>query len=190
MNVGMNIDGMSMGMNVNVVDNTTDMQQSTTQTTTTHTTTQTTNTPVGGGLNLNVNIGGAAVNSHSTTTTTTTTGGAPVPQQPAYVLPGYSGPYGCAYPMSPQEFNQAKGSIASKTFEDSKMTIAKQICTRKCLLTSQVKEIMLMFTFENNRLDFAKFAYAYTFDTGNYYLVNDAFTFESSIDDLNAYISR
>jgi hypothetical protein len=49
---------------------------------------------------------------------------------------------------------------------------------------------MLLFTFENNRLDFAKFAYAYTFDTGNYYLVNDAFTFETSIDELNAYISR
>jgi hypothetical protein len=192
MNVGMNIDGMSMGMNLNVVDNTADVQQSTSHTTTTHTTTQTTNInpPVGTGLNLNVNIGGAAVNSHTTTTTTTTSGAVPVQQQPTYVLPGYSGPYGCPYPMSPQEFGQAKGSIASKSFEDSKMTIAKQICTRKCLLTSQVKEIMLLFTFENNRLDFAKFAYAYTFDTGNYYLVNDAFTFETSIDELNAYISR
>jgi hypothetical protein len=91
--------------------------------------------------------------------------------------------------MSPQEFNTAKGSIASKSFEDSKLTIAKQICTKKCLLTSQVKEIMLLFTFEQTRLDFAKFAYVYKYDTGNYYQVNDAFTFETSFDDLNAFIS-
>jgi hypothetical protein len=86
------------------------------------------------------------------------------------------------------EFNQAKRSIETKSFEESKFTIAKQICTSKCLLTSQVKEIMLLFTFEQTRLDFAKFAYSYTYDTGNYFQVNDAFTFETSIDDLNAFI--
>ena len=90
--------------------------------------------------------------------------------------------------MSPGDFQSAKGSISSKTFEDSKLTIAKQIIQSNCLLSSQVKEIMLLFTFEDSRLDFAKFAYAYTLDLGNYYKVNDAFTFESSIDDLNKYV--
>jgi hypothetical protein len=37
-------------------------------------------------------------------------------------------------------------------------------------------------------LDFAKFAYERTFDIDNYYKVNDAFTFDGSIDDLNAFI--
>jgi hypothetical protein len=58
-----------------------------------------------------------------------------------------------------------------------------------CLLSSQVKEIILLFSFEETRLDFAKYAYGYTFDIGNYYQVNDAFKFESSIDELNTYIS-
>jgi hypothetical protein len=47
---------------------------------------------------------------------------------------------------------------------------------------------MLLFSFESTRLDFAKFAYAYTLDLRNYYKLNDAFTFESSIDDLDKYI--
>jgi len=105
-----------------------------------------------------------------------------------YILPDYNGPYGCPRPMSHNDFEQAKASISSKNFEDSKLTIAKQIIQSNCLLSSQVKEIMLLFSFEDTRLNFAKFAYGYTLDLRNYYKLNDAFTFESSIDELNRYI--
>jgi len=107
----------------------------------------------------------------------------------AYKLQGYNGPIGCEYPISAQDFDDAKKSISSKSFEDSKLTIAKQITASNCLLTSQVKEIMKLFSFEDSKLEFAKYAYQYTFDVGNYYKVNDAFTFEMSINDLNEYIS-
>lgn len=160
----------------------------------------------GANVNINLNMGGNNVQSTTTTTTTTTSGSTSGmyppppdgrnedphhgrPDQPKYVLPGYSGVYGCPYPMSPADFEQAKQSIRSKTFEDSKLTIAKQIINTNCLLSSQVKEIMLLFTYESTRLDLAKFAYGYTLDIGNYYKVNDAFTFESSIDELNQYTS-
>lgn len=151
------------------------------------------------GVNINMNVGGTQVQSSqtvTTTTTTTTTGGytsmppSPDPAPPAYVMPGYSGPVGCPYPMSPQQFQQVKNSISSKSFEDSKLTIAKQVIGANCLLTSQVKEIMELFSFESTKLELAKFAYGYTYDIGNYYQLNDAFDFESSIDDLNDYIRR
>lgn len=152
------------------------------------------------GVNINMNVdgngmGGTQSTTYTTTTTTTTSGNPdetyqnnPPPKQ-VYVLPDYNGPYGCAYPMSPQDFNSAKQSIASKSFEDSKLTIAKQIINTNCLLSAQVKEIMLLFSFEDTRLDLAKYAYGYTWDIGNYYKLNDAFTFESSIDELNEYIN-
>jgi hypothetical protein len=57
------------------------------------------------------------------------------------------------------------------------------------MTSAQVTEILDLFTFEESKIDFAKFAYGRTYDIGNYYLVNNAFTFESSIDDLNDYIS-
>lgn len=153
----------------------------------------------GGGFGMNVNINDGTTfqqNTNVTTTTTTTTTGtvapapvAPAPTQPTYVMPGYNGPIGCSWPMSDGDFASAKGSIASKSFEDSKLTIAKQIFNTNCLTSNQVREIMLLFTFEDSRLDFAKYAYGRTYDIGNYYKVNDAFTFELSIDDLNAYIN-
>jgi hypothetical protein len=83
----------------------------------------------------------------------------------------------------------AKASISSRTFEDSKLTIAKQVAGANCLLCSQVREIMTLFTFESTKLEFAKFAYSHTLDPGNYFKLNDAFEFESSIDELNQYIN-
>jgi hypothetical protein len=152
------------------------------------------------GVNMNINVGGvmpagSQVTTSQTTTsysTTTTSGGyAPVQSQPvqqAYVLPGYNGPIGCAYPMHPGDFQGVKQSIESKSFDDTKLKIAKQVIASNCLLSDQVKEIMLLFTFEDTRLDLAKYAYGYTFDIGNYYRLNDAFTFESSIEELDEYI--
>ncbi|MBK6641612.1 MAG: DUF4476 domain-containing protein [Bacteroidetes bacterium] len=150
------------------------------------------------GGSINMNVSGfedtEVVEQTTTVTTTTTTTSSsgyatpPPPPPPAY-LPGYNGAIGCPVPMMPQDFESMKSSINSKTFEESKMTIAKQILNNNCLLSGQVREIMMLFTFEDSRLDFAKYAYGRTYDIGNYYKVNDAFTFESSIEDLDSYIS-
>lgn len=132
------------------------------------------------GMNMNMNTTGT-----TTTTTTTTTNAVP---PPAY-LPGYTGAVGCPMPMLEPDFNELKSSIASKSFEETKMTIAKQVLLDHCLLTTQVKQLINLFTFEESKLEFAKYAYDYTYDRGNYFKVNDAFTFESSIEELNNYIA-
>ncbi len=163
-NLNIGINGVGINMGVNVTDNM-GATQSTTQSTTTHTTT--------------------------TTTTGTTVAPAPaatMEKEPAYRMPGYNGPIGCSFPMSEGEFSSARQSLESKGFEDSKMTLAKQIARDHCFTVAQVKNIMGMFSFEDSKLEFSKFAYDHTYDLGNYYQVNDAFSFESSIDDLNKYI--
>jgi hypothetical protein len=176
------------------------VQQSTT-TTTTYGEPENVNINIGmGGVGMNVNVTGMDTygTTQSTTTTTTTTStnantstnyNQPVQQQNVYVMPGYNGPVGCPWPLSRQDFEGVKSSIASKSFDETKLTIAKQVISSNCLLSSQVKEIMMLFSFEDTRLDLAKYAYGYTFDIGNYYKVNDSFSFESSIDELNAYIT-
>jgi hypothetical protein len=155
------------------------------------------------GMGINMNVGvtngtGTTQNTTTTRTTTTTTTvrgepapaptPAPVAEPPVYRMPGYTGPIGCAMPMSDGEFNDLKGSIASKSFEDSKMTMAKQVAKDRCFSAAQVKAMMGLFSFEESKLDFAKFAYDRTHDIGNYYKVNDAFSFESSIEELNEHI--
>lgn len=173
------------------------------------TTTTTSGAPEGGGVSMGINMGDAGGNfsmnvsgfenstsntqqTTTVTTTTTTSSGvsAPPPPPPAPVyLPGYNGAVGCPVPMARGDFESMKSSIASKTFEDSKLTVAKQVINSNCLLSGQVREVMQLFTYEESKLDFAKYAYGRTYDIGNYYKVNDAFTFESSIDELNGYIN-
>jgi len=154
---------------------------------TTTTVSQTTTVSAGSGF-----MGGGASASVTTTTTQTTTNadlhddefGEREDHQE------YAGPKGCPRPMSTHAFDQALESISSKDFESSKLTIAKQVVSANCLRCNQVKQIMKLFTFESNKLDFAKYAYKYTWDIKNYFLLNDAFEFESSIDELNRFINK
>ncbi len=103
-------------------------------------------------------------------------------------MPGYSGAIGCAWPMNGSEFADAKKSIEDKSFEETKATMAKQIGRDRCFTVDQVKSVMNVFSFEDTKLDFAKYAYDRTYDISNYYKVNDVFTFDSSIDELNKYV--
>lgn len=154
------------------------------------------NMNVGGvGLNMNVNINDGGMNSSSsttTTTTTTTTGGTTYvgTSQPTTVVyvPGYSGPTGCAMPMNATDFAAAKSTISSQSFASSKVTVAKQVANSNCFTADQVKELVQLMDFEADKLDVAKYCYAHTYDKGNYFKINDAFDFSSSVDDLNAYI--
>jgi hypothetical protein len=152
-------------------------------------------------MNINMSVPGGTVTqsqSHSqttyttiTTTTTTTTG---TNKEPTYSepdpLPGYNGRTGCGNPLTNERFATVKQSISSKDFEDSKLTVAKQVAKSNCLFAEQVKEIMLLFDFESTRLEFAKEAYGHTYDIDNYYILNDAFDFESSISELNDFIAK
>lgn len=176
MSIGMN--GFGFDMNVNVDDDMDMNGSSSTTTTTTHTTTTTTHSSSGTVMPTPTPI----------PPSTKPKDPEPVKEPAAYSMPGYSGPIGCAWPMNPGEFTDAKTSIESKSFEETKMTTAKQIGRDRCFTVDQVKGIMGTFSFEDTKLEFAKYAYDRTYDIGNYYKVNDSFTFESSIDELNTYI--
>jgi hypothetical protein len=152
----------------------------------------------GQGTNISINASGmdgtsetgySGTTTTTTTTTRTTTSSTIEPAPTVVYVTGYTGKVGCPVPLSPNEFNDMKQTISSKDFENTKLTIAKQILQNNCLTATQVREIVGLFDFENTRLDYAKFAYDRTYDIGNYYKVNDAFEFESSVDDLNKYIS-
>ena len=51
-----------------------------------------------------------------------------------------------------------------------------------------IGQCMGAFTFEDSKLEFAKYAYEYCFDTDNYFQLNDAFEFEMTMDELNEYL--
>ncbi len=205
---------VNINMNVNEQGANTNVNSGTTQKTTTTVTTTTNGKPkpksetVGinmnvDGMNMGINMtiptdGMEIEESHTTTTTTTTTtsGGyeqtqtrpAPKPQAQPQAQPAVQG--NCGMAMNASSFNQAKSSISSKSFSDSKMTTAKQITQTNCLSAQQIKEITMLFDFETDRVTYASFAHKRCTDPQNYFIVNDAFEFESSIEELNQNINK
>ena len=100
--------------------------------------------------------------------------------------PRYDDSYSRA--MNNNDFAQAKESLRREWFENTRLETAKQIIDQNYFTSKQVKEMVLLFTFENNRLDIAKYAYGKTVDKGNYFVMNDAFTFNSNKEKLSEYI--
>lgn len=135
------------------------------------------------GMNVNISIQDPEVSTSQTTTTTTTTSYSdnerPRPSR------------GCrnGYAMSPRQLDDMLSSLRKQTFEDTRIKTAKQMISANCLSSAQVAKMCQEFTFEANRLELAKFAYAYCVDPNNYYKVNDVFTFSSSTDELTEFVS-
>lgn len=91
--------------------------------------------------------------------------------------------------MDPGTFNEAKKSIAGASFEDTKMSTAKTIFANNYLSVNQVAEICNMFNFEDNKMEFIKFAYKRTIDPNNYYKLGSVFRFDSNKQELNNFIN-
>ena len=69
------------------------------------------------------------------------------------------------------------------------MKSAQYIISNNFLTSMQVKQMIHIFTFENNKLDLAKQAYSKTVDQRNFLsTVDDEFSFSSSRDELARFI--
>lgn len=164
----------------------------------------------GESVNINMSLDGmkdlmkmdAGIQDGMTTTTTTTTTRTTTTRSNTNVsVPKIENPYetpppapaqpvakGCTLPMSSSEFEKGKSSVAKQSFTESQMKTAKQMTRANCLSIKQIRAIMDIFSFEESKLEYAKFAYEYCTEKKNYYQLSDAFTFSSNADSLNDFL--
>lgn len=100
----------------------------------------------------------------------------------------YDDNYGYGRGMDDREFRRVLESIDREWLESNKLKSATHIVTTNTLTAAQVKQMVLMFSFEGNKVELAKQAYRNTVDKRNYYIINDAFSFNSSKDELARFI--
>ena len=191
MNVGaqsdpVNSENVSLNMNVNVNDNM-DMNHEE-------------------NINMNMNVSGnnldnVETTSYSSTTTTTTTttswGDNTYTESTTTTNNGWEDDSNLGNSSSfsntdceVQNVERILNAIENESFNDDKMMVAKQATNKKCLSVQQIKQIMDKFSFEDNKLEFAKSAYSNCLNKDEYYMVNESFTFSSSKSELNDYISN
>jgi hypothetical protein len=90
--------------------------------------------------------------------------------------------------MNDFDFSNVLRSMEKEWFENNRTKSASQIISTNYFTAAQVKQLLQLFTFENNKLDLAKQAYGKTVDPKNYFMINDVFSFSSSKDELARYI--
>ena len=92
--------------------------------------------------------------------------------------------------MSSSNFSQLKQTLSKESFDNTRITIAKQAISDNKFTSQQTKELVSLFTYENNKLEIAKYLYDYTTDKNNFIIVYDAFTYSSSKEELAEYIQK
>lgn len=100
----------------------------------------------------------------------------------------YDSNYGYERGMDDREFRLVLQSIDKEWLETNKLKSATQVVRSNSLTSAQVKQLVLMFSFESNKLELAKQAYHNTVDKRNYYIINDAFSFDGSKQELARFI--
>lgn len=115
------------------------------------------------------------------------------PFETYYHLEDYKGKIGCPWPIKEDKLAQLKGVILAETLEDNKLEkikIAIQDMDSVCLMINQLKELLILFEYEETKLDFAKFVSLYLFDVDNVGKLSEVFNFENSLEELKEFIKN
>ena len=96
----------------------------------------------------------------------------------------------CQNPMPANVFRQNLNQLALKPNDQAKLQFSKTMLQGSCLLSSQVKDLAMVFNGDYYRFEFAKRAYRHTFDPGNFFDVYDAFGSLSAAMRLYDHVSK
>ena len=148
------------------------------------------------GMNINVNSTDPNANTSVNTTNSTNASTNSSSSSTYYTntetnnLPPANAAKACNVAMSATSFNKMKESVESKPFSETRMSTAKVATKNNCLSVNQVKEIAKLFSMDEDKLTYAKYAYDYCLDKGNYYQVSEVFSFSGTTDELNKFLEQ
>jgi hypothetical protein len=86
-------------------------------------------------------------------------------------------------------FEKMKDAIIKQAFDDDKLTMAKVVMKNSWYTAAQLKTLTEKFVYDDNKLAFAKYAYDFCIDPGNYYTIADAMVYQSTKQDLLQFIA-
>lgn len=92
--------------------------------------------------------------------------------------------------LNNSDLNDLKARVESRITDTEKMDLMKSVLSTRKYYTVQVRTMCNWLTFESTKLDFAKWAFKGVLDKNDYWKLEDIFTFSSSKDEFNKYISQ
>jgi hypothetical protein len=166
--LNINMGGAGINMNVNGMDGTQGSHTSSSSTTVV--------TKTSSSSSSSSSTSGGSLNSNTKTSTKTTASA-----QPAVTNT-------CKTAMNGVSFDKMKKSVEDKPFSDTKMSTAKLATKNACLSVAQIKDICTLFSMDEDKLTYAKYAYDYCIEKSNYYQVSEIFSFSATTDEFNKFL--
>lgn len=87
-----------------------------------------------------------------------------------------------------EQMHMVMKTLEKQSFDDNRLEIAELCVTLGQFCVSDLERMCKVFSFDDKRLEFLRFAYSYCTDPENYPMLRDAFTFSSNYDKLMDYI--
>ena len=94
----------------------------------------------------------------------------------------------CKTAIDSAGFANFKANIAQQDFDDAKITIISNSLKTKCYSCEQVKTLLELFSFEEDKIAIAKKAYGHVVDPKNFEIIYAVFEFESSKKEIKQHI--
>lgn len=95
----------------------------------------------------------------------------------------------CLNAVTDDEAVQMKNSIKSESFEDDRITLAQNLSKDRCFQAHHVVQIMSAMSFQDSKLEIAKFLYSKTENKNDYEICVNELTFASDREELRNYIA-
>lgn len=108
------------------------------------------------------------------------------------VPPRYEDRYSdnCRNLLSSRELDRLIQTMNSRSFESTKLSIAREALRNGSILADDLKRLLQQFEYESTRLEFAKYAYDYLCDREHFYYIFDLFRYDSNVRELEEYAAR
>lgn len=92
--------------------------------------------------------------------------------------------------MSPEAFQQFFSLYKKEKFDDGRSRLIKATGKNATFSTEQIRYLLKEFSFDDQRLEIAKYLYPKTVDRQNYTILAETFRFRSSKDDFLDFIAK
>lgn len=95
----------------------------------------------------------------------------------------------CGTPIDSTAFKTFKTTVSKHAFDDNKMNEIVQSLGTKCFSSEQVKSLLGILSFEEDKIKIAKKAFIRVSDPENYSVILSAFSFQTSKEEIRKYVA-
>lgn len=89
-----------------------------------------------------------------------------------------------------EDYKSMLSTLKKESFDDTRLDLAKSFIQNIGINATQINGFIKTFSFEKNKIEFAKYAYVKCIDKQNYYKVYDSFSFSSSKKEVSDYVKK